>query len=44
MKPYILPTTAQVAVKMNQQLLQASVGIGYVPRSEEPTPDDMVTD
>ena len=24
MKPYILPTTAQVAVKMNQQLLQTS--------------------
>ena len=24
MKPYILPTTAQVAVKMNQQLLQNS--------------------
>ena len=26
MKPYILPTTAQVAVKLNQQLLQTSVG------------------
>ena len=27
MNPYIIPTTAQVAVKLNQQLLQTSRGV-----------------
>ena len=43
MKPYILPTTAQVAVKLNQQLLQTSGGGAFVHGNNEP-PEGTLSD